>query len=76
MKTYIQLTGAKTGHLYHISYYDVDGTFIDKDMIALKDLDKRCPRNVKLRLNGTTWGRLSSQGNILPVGTPKFLRIR
>ena len=74
MQHYIKLTGAKTGHLYHVERYDLTGIKLENDMIDLKDLDKKCPKLVKLRINGAVWGRVTSEGNILPLDLPKFLR--
>ena len=72
---YIKLTGAKVKHLYMVEYYDMSGTKVDSGYERLADLDKRCPRHVKLRLGGNVWGRVMESDNILPISQPRFLRL-
>lgn len=74
MKTYIFITGSKSGHFYEVELYDESGVKVDSTLMKLSEIDKMTRGQYKLRVD-TPWGIYNKKSKyILPVYQPKWMK--
>lgn len=70
---YVQLTKAPgKDYNYELNHYTKLGEFVMTTVIKLADIDKLCPKHIKLRVNGKTWALMMNSGKLFPCGAPEF----